>query len=298
MKLTLSQLEALFWISRLGSVRAAATRLNITQPALSLRIKDLEATLGGQLLNRGSYRATLTTLGLEVAQQAERMLDIADRIGDRVAPTEEMRGLIRMGATDTFAARFLPALLIDIEQNFPEAQIDVVVEFSVSLNAKLLRGELDVAVLTPPGLSPHLEFEMLMDIPHYWVGTPKRLGKLKIATPAGLVHMPILTHPAPSLLFETIHAWFGSANLTPQRVNTCSSLFITKALACDGIGISLLPSEIITAEVRAGTLRALMARPKIPSNPLYVSYRRDTPQRHLRTFIQRIRASVHTPPKG
>ena len=63
MKLTLSQLEALFWISRLGSVRAAAARLNITQPALSLRIKELEATLGGKLLNRGSYRATLTALG-------------------------------------------------------------------------------------------------------------------------------------------------------------------------------------------------------------------------------------------
>ena len=43
-----------------------------------------------------------------------------------------------MGSTDTFAARYLPALLIDIEQNYPEAQIEVVVEFSVSLNAKLL----------------------------------------------------------------------------------------------------------------------------------------------------------------
>ncbi len=296
MKLTLAQLEALFWVARLGSVSAAAGRLNITQPALSLRIKDLEATLGGKLLNRSSYRATLTTLGLEVAQQSERMLDIADRITDRATPSQEMRGLIRMGSTDTFAARYLPALLIDIEQDYPQAQIDVVVEFSVSLNAKLLRGELDLAVLTPPGLSPLLEFEHLIDIPHYWVGTPRRLGNRKIATPSGLVRMPILTHPAPSLLFETIHAWFAKANLAPQRVNTCSSLFITKALACEGIGISLLPSEIIVAEVRAGTLRALEARPKIPSNPLYVSYRRDTPQRNLKTLIQRVRASILAPP--
>lgn len=297
MKLTLSQLEALFWISRLGSVRAAAARLNISQPALSLRIKDLETALGGTLLNRGSYRATPTALGLDVVQQAERMLDIAERIGDRAAPTQEMRGLIRMGSTDTFAARYLPALLIDIEQNYPQAQIDVVVEFSVSLNAKLLRGELDVAVLTPPELSPLLQFVQLMDIPHYWVGTPRRLGKLKLATPAGLARMPILTHPAPSLLFETIHAWFATANLMPRRVNTCSSLFITKSLACEGIGISLLPSEIITAEVRAGILRALPARPKIPSNPLYLSYRRDTPQRNLKTFIERVRASMQTPPR-
>ena len=298
MKLTLAQLEALFWVARLGSVRAAATRLSVTQPALSLRIKDLEATLGGKLLNRTSYRATLTALGLEVTQQAERMLDIAERIGDRVTPTSDMRGLIRIGSTDTFAARYLPALLIDIEKNYPLAQIEVVVEFSVSLNAKLLRGELDVAVLTPPNLSPLLEFEKLMDLPHRWVGTPKRLGRIRIATPAALAGMPIITHPPPSLLFETIHAWFASANLTPARVNTCSSLFITKSLTCEGIGISLLPAEIIKAEVRTGKLRALSARPVIPANTLYVSYRRDAPQRNLQVFLQRVRASMKASPRA
>ena len=56
-------------------MRAAAARLSITQPALSLRLKDLETTLGDKLLDRTSYRATLTTLGQEVAQQAARMLD-------------------------------------------------------------------------------------------------------------------------------------------------------------------------------------------------------------------------------
>jgi len=63
LKLTLAQLEALFWIARLGSVRAAAARLSLTQPALSLRVKELEAAVGGRLLNRDSYRATLTSLG-------------------------------------------------------------------------------------------------------------------------------------------------------------------------------------------------------------------------------------------
>jgi DNA-binding transcriptional LysR family regulator len=127
------------------------------------------------------------------------------------------------------------------------------------------------------------------------VGTPRRLGKNRTATPAALAGMPILTHPSPSLLFETIHAWFASAGLSPSKVNTCSSLFITKALTCDGIGISLLPAEIVAAEVRSGKLRALKARPAIAANPLYVSYRRDAPQRNLRTFLQRVRSSMSKP---
>jgi len=153
-----------------------------------------------------------------------------------------------------------------------------------------------VAVLTPPSLSPLLEFEKLMELPHCWVGTPRRLGKIRTATPAALVDMPIVTHPPPSLLFETIHGWFASANLTPARVNTCSSLFITKSLTCEGIGISLLPVEIIRDEVRSGTLRQLSARPSIPSNTLYMSYRRDTPQRNVQVFLQRVRASMAIPP--
>lgn len=297
MKLTLAQLEALFWVARLGSVRAAATRLSITQPALSLRIKELESALGGRLLNRDSYRATLTTLGLEVTQQAERMLDIAERISDRGVPASDIRGLIRMGATDTFAARYLPSLLVDIETNHPQAQVELVVEFSVNLYAKLLRGELDVAVISGPTLSPLLAFERLMDLPHFWVGTPKRLGKMKIATPAALAKIPIVTHPSPSLLYETIHAWFASAGLAPLRLNTCTSLFISKSLTVEGVGLSLLPAEIIEPEVRAGTLRMLRARPAIPPFPMFVSYRRDAPPANVKLFVERIRASVQAPPR-
>ena len=292
MKLTIAQLEALFWVARLGSVRAAATRLNITQPALSLRIKELEVALGGGLLNRDSYRATLTTLGLEVAQQAERMLDIAEVISNRFVPVNEMRGLIRMGVTDTFAARFLPGLLVDIESNFPKVQIELVVEFSFNLQSKLLRGDLDLAVVSGPTLSPLLVFEHLMDMPHFWVGAPKRLGKIKIATPMALEKIPIVTHPHPSLLFKTIHSWFASAGLQPQRLNTCTSLFISKALTVEGVGLSLLPAEIIEPEVRAGTLRILDAQPEIPIFPMYIAHRLDSPTSNAMLLINRIQASV------
>lgn len=295
MKLTLAQLEALFWVARLGSVRAAAARLSITQPALSLRIRELEAAVNGRLLNRDSYRATVTTLGVEVVQQAERMLEIAERIGERDAEGDDIRGLIRMGATDTYAARYLPSLLVDVETHYPTAQIELVVEFSVNLYAKLLRGELDVAVISGPTLSALLAFERLLDLPHYWVGSPKRLGALKFATPAALARIPIVTHPAPSLLYETIHAWFASARLTPLRLNTCTSLFISKALTVEGVGVSLLPAEIIGPEVKAGSLRVLKARPAIPLFPMFVSYRRDAPPANVRRFVERIRASVASP---
>lgn len=296
MKLTLAQLEALFWTARLGSVRAAATRLSITQPALSLRIRELEATVGERLLNRDSYRASLTTVGVEVAQQAERMLELAERICDRDLPESDIRGMIRMGATDTFAAHYLPTLLVDIESHYPLAQVELVVEFSVNLYAKLLRGELDVAVLSGPTLSPLLAYEHLLDLPHFWVGAPKRLQGIAVATPRALAKVPVVTHPAPSLLYETIHAWFAAGGVTPARFNTCTSLFISKALAVEGVGVSLLPVEIIGPELASGALRVLKSRPALRTLPLFVAYRRDTAPANLRRFVERIKACVDTLP--
>ena len=121
------------------------------------------------------------------------------------------------------------------------------------------------------------------------------IGKLKIATPAALAKLPIIVHPSPSLLFETITAWFASAGLAPFCLNTCTSLFISKSLTLEGIGLSLLPAEIIAPEVGSGALRMLKARPLIPPVPLYVSYRRAAPPASVNIFIERIRASVKIP---
>ena len=197
-----------------------------------------------------------------------------------------------MGATDTFAAHYLPSLLVDIETHFPLAQIELVVEFSVNLYAKLLRGELDVAVLSGPTLSPLLVYDHLLDLPHYWVGAPKRFGGMRVATPRALARVPIITHPAPSLLYETIQAWFAAAGVTPGRFNTCTSLFISKALAVEGAGASLLPMEIVREEVRTGALRLVKARPALRTLPLFVAYRRDIAPATVHRFVTRIKGCV------
>jgi len=141
-------------------------------------------------------------------------------------------------------------------------------------------------------LSPLLAYEKVLDLPHFWVGSPKRLKGIAVATPQALAKVPVVTHPAPSLLYETIHAWFAAAGVTPARFNTCTSLFISKALAVEGVGVSLLPVEIIGPELASGALRLLKSRPALPSFPLFVAYRRDTAPVNVRRFVERIKACV------
>jgi len=83
--LTLKQLETFYWVSRLRSFVLAAERLHSTQSAVSMRIKDLEVSLGVSLFDRTQRSAQLTAKGQELLKYAEKMIATASQIRDRVA---------------------------------------------------------------------------------------------------------------------------------------------------------------------------------------------------------------------
>ena len=288
MQFSLAQLEALHWVVRLGSFRAAATRLNLTQPAVSVRIRELEAAAGGKLFMKGSYRAKPTPLGRELAAQAEQVIDACEQLAGRFTGAEELRGPIRIGVADSFAMVCLPELMRRIEQRFPQVRAEIRVDFSVLLNESLHAGDLDIAVLTAPAPGPLVTVEPLVDHELRWVASPKlSLGKGTLK-PADLAAVPIITNPNPSNLYTSITGWFAAAGVQPVRIHTCNSLVIMTRLALEGAGISLLPIAILRKEIRSGALRALAVAPKIPAHRLAVAYRRDAPGPGLRTLSQMI----------
>src|SRR5258706_3927624 len=103
MRLHLNQLEALHWIARLGSFRAAARHLNITQPTISARVRDLERALDAELFDRRSYCARLTARGRDFAALAERIVAMTGEMERRSSRGATVLGTIPMGVCDTLA---------------------------------------------------------------------------------------------------------------------------------------------------------------------------------------------------
>jgi DNA-binding transcriptional LysR family regulator len=288
MQFSLAQLEALHWVVRLGSFRAAATRLSLTQPAVSVRIRELEAAAGAKLFVKGSYRAKPTPLGRELAAHAEQVISACEQLEGRFAAGEELRGPVRIGVADSFAMVCLPELMRRIESRFAQVRAQIRVDFSVLLNESLHAGDLDIAVLTAPTPGPLVTVEPLVDHELRWVASPKlALGKGSLK-PADLAAVPIITNPNPSNLYTSIAGWFAAAGVQPARIHTCNSLVIMTRLALAGAGISLLPIAILKKEIGSGALRALSVTPKIPAHMLAVAYRRDAPGQGLRTLSQMI----------
>lgn len=279
MRLRLDQLEALAWIVKLGSFRAAARQLRISQPAVSSRIRELERHLGLAVVDRAGARARVTPEGSEVVRYAEQMLGLAESLTTHFNDQPLAPTTIRMGAADTFALTHLPGLLAQISLQHPATQVDLDIDFSANLNRKLHAGDLDIAFLTAPNAGETVIVEPLLDLDLAWLAGPRLELPKRPLTPADLADVPILTNPRPSHLYRTIMDWFAAGGVVPRRLNTCTSLTIMARLTANGIGVSVLPYAILQRELGHRTLRRLASNPRLPPHHMAVAYR-DEPGRH------------------
>lgn len=292
MRIRLSQLEALVWIARLGSFRAAARRLNISQPAISGRIRALEHQLGIDVIDRSQTRPKVTRRGADLVRYAEQMMEISETIQTRVRSKSSLVGTIRVGSADSFAMTYLSGLLSQLAAKHPALHVELDIDFSANLDRKLRAEELDMAFLNSPTPDPSLTILSLKDIDLAWFASPKmKLPRGRI-TPAHLAQVPILTNPRPSHLYRTVMEWFRAAGLTPQRLNTCTSLSITTKLTVDGFGVAVLPPDLVAAEMNSGALRRLKVNPHLPAHHLTVTYRNDPAIGDVSEIITLVREAI------
>ena len=292
MRWRLDQLEALVWISRLGSFRAAAKRLNVSQPAVSGRIRELERQTGAKLIDRSQLRPRITRRGAEIIRYAEQIIRIGEHLTAHLKSKEALVGTIRMGVADSFAVTHLAPLLERFAKLHPAASVELDVGFSANLERKLRAAELDVAFLHAPVPGPDLAIEPLLEYELAWFASPRLNLSKAILRPADLADIPVLSNPEPSHLYGTIMDWFGTAGLAAHRINTCSSLSIITKLAVDGFGVALLPVALVEAELRNHALRRLRTKPELPPSRLTVAYRKHSEIGDLAIVVQLARELV------
>ena len=115
-RFTLTQVEAFCWIARLGTFQEAAKQLNLSQPTISLRVRNLERALGARLFERLGRGVRLSTEGTALFEHAATLLDAARHIEEQVAPGESVEGMLHIGVQENFAVTCLPELVdISIE---------------------------------------------------------------------------------------------------------------------------------------------------------------------------------------
>ena len=254
MPVTLRQLRYFKAVVEHGSFSRAAESVYVSQPALSLQVRELEDTLGSSLLERESRGVILTPLGREVHAQALRVLDEAlllETMGKRFA---EGPFRIAVGIVSTLAPYLLAGLLERLQSTSPRVELDVMEAPGQELVASLLAGRLDTAILSLPlGLLELTERELFEDR-FVLAGRAERLAAFRApgdtARASDLAQSdigPLLTLGEGHCLGDQV---LGACSMwRPQDVHRgAASLATLSALVANGAGLTLLPESAALCE--------------------------------------------------
>lgn len=262
MRITLAQLSAFFWVARLGSVHAAAQQLNIAQPTVSLRLRDLERAVGRPLLARIGRGLRLTPEGRIALGHATLALAEVRRIEELGRGAGEARGVVRIGMQETFALACLAPLLTVLSERYPGLQPELVVSTSEELERAIIARTLDLGFLSNATGDPRLAALPLGVQDATWAA-PADWPLPETVRPADLRTVPILSTPHRSPMHRQVMGWFQAAGVEPLRLGLCSSVTVIAHLAASGVAAAFLPRRMIAGALREGQLQALEARPQV-----------------------------------
>lgn len=162
MNITIKQLKAFVAIAKSGSFAEACTRMNLSQPALSITIKNLEEVLGGKLLERSTRSVTLTPEGAEFFPVVQRLLADWDKSLEDVHNLFALRrGKLDIAAMPTFASSLLPAILSEYHRQYVDINVTVHDVIAESVVDMVREGRVELGVTFDPGDAQDLNFQPL-----------------------------------------------------------------------------------------------------------------------------------------
>lgn len=249
------QLRYLVAIADTGGFGRAAQRCNVTQSTLSAGIKELEATLGATLVERGRAGATFTPVGEVVVERARRLLAEAEDLVELAkGSAEPLVGPLRIGVIPTVAPYLLPKLLPRLRRRFPRLRPFLVEERTASLIEQLESGAIDVALLAFPYDLPRLAaFDCFED--RFVFAAPKghRLLASRAVDLADLAGETVLLLAEGHCLREHALSVCRLAARDQARAVEATSLSTLIQMVDSGLGVTLLPMLAIDAGALRGT---------------------------------------------
>ncbi|WP_127092079.1 LysR family transcriptional regulator [Aquabacter cavernae] len=292
MRFTLAQLEAFYWVARQGTVRDAAQHLNLSQPSVSLRIRELEIALSATLFERSRTGMRLTNAGTELMERAFLVLGEAERIQSLSQSETAVRGTLRIGMPEVFAVCCLPVLLGSLGTVHPYLRVELHISTSADLLEDLRERRIDLGFIIEPARPQHLQMVPLGYLERRWAGGLKS-GLKQPLVAEEIRHMPILTIPPRGGSPETsVTRWFNSCGVEPTRLIPCNSVYVIAQLIKRGIGIGTLPRPLIDAENADGRLCILEAHPPVESSMMYAAYRLEATSANIEALIRLTKHAV------
>jgi LysR family hydrogen peroxide-inducible transcriptional activator len=265
--MTLTELKYIVAVARERHFGRAAEACFVSQPTLSVAIKKLEDELGVQLFERGSTEVSITPIGGQIVEQAQRVLEEASSIKEIAKQGKDpLAGPLRLGVIHTIGPYLLPALVPKMIKSAPKMPLLLQEGLTIKLLEALRLGDIDVAILAEPFPNQGFVTQAVYDEP-FVVAVPNQhpWARRKYIKSTELKEETML-------LLGTGHCFrdqvlevcpelsrYSQASAGIQKTFEGSSLETIRHMVASGIGITVLPWTAMPASVLEGTLNGAHA---------------------------------------
>jgi DNA-binding transcriptional LysR family regulator len=297
---TLKQLEYFVTTADAGSVTAAAARLFISQSAVSTALSDLEELLGTQVFVRRPRGIALTLAGRDLLADARQILMSVESMRDSArSSADSLTGQLRVGCYSTLAPVLLPMAIDEFLRRHPQVDLSFVEGSHVELIERLLRGELDLAIVYDYGISEvRQNREILLNrvhesVPYVLMPQDHPLADRQQVALHELVDDPmILFDLSPG--GEYFLSFFEQAGLSPHVRFRTTSFEVVRSMVARGLGYSILSQRTgISMSYEGRVFATARLAADIPALGIATAQlQRVQPTARVRSFIEQVRSSL------
>ncbi len=279
--ITLRQLRYLAALAEHRHFGRAAEACAVTQPALSMQIRDLEKELGAELVERRPGDIVLTDLGAEVARRADRVLvatrDLVDYAQHR---GRVLSGRLNLGIIPSLAPYVLPKILPTLQSHFPELRLELRETQTKFLLDELGRGALDAIMLALPINETDIETMRLFDDAFVLAvpATDARRASTRVS-PDEIDQSKLILLEEGHCLRDQALAYCAGATRGAAMGLGATSLATVMQMVANGYGLTLVPKIAVDVEVRDERVKLLRFTDPEPGRTIGLAWRRTSPRK-------------------
>lgn len=251
------QLKAFLAIAEAKTFTAGARRVNVTQAAISMQIRQLEEEVGLQLFTRTPRRVILTEAGEYLLERARKILREHDSALAEIAEVAGAEyGRLRIGtASGTFAMQQLPGIMQGLKAKFPNSELTVASGTSDRLVDRMMHGELDTAFVSLPVENANITTESIFSDEIVAIAHPDHpLTKEKYISAATLAHESLILGERGGNTRRMIDEFFAAANVKPNVTMELTRQEAINLMVEANLGVGMAGAKSVAREIRDGKL--------------------------------------------
>jgi LysR family hydrogen peroxide-inducible transcriptional activator len=275
--ITFKQLRYFEALARQGHFGRAADMCSISQPALSVQIKDLEQTLGVTLFERGARSVRLTSFGEEFSVRAKDILRAVDELGDLARMSSgKIAGKLRLGVIPTIAPYLLPRIIADLTQQHSELDLHVRETLTPTLIQELGDGKLDAAIVALPVSEPDFA-EVALFTENLLLVRHQSVADQPVPDADMLKEMRLLLLEEGHCFRDQALSFCNIRSALSRDGLDASSLSTLVQMVGVGIGVTLIPEMAIPVETRSADVCIARFKKPQPSRTIGMIWRKTSP---------------------